>query len=383
MMTGEIAPLGSRYVVTLNAEDCVSGASLARQQVEADSKEEVLAAVGGAAKRMRRELGESLASIERFDAPIEQATTGSLEALKVFSRAEEIRATEGDGAALPLYRRAVELDPDFAVALGRLGSIYGNLSEPELAADYKRRAFELRDRVSELERLYLTSHYYFTVTGELDKLTETYELWRDTYPRDWRPYNNLGVVHTLTGRYERSAAAAREAMRLEPDHVFPYSVLGWSLVQLGRAAKAEGVFQAALDRGLDEIDIRVGLFWVAYLKGDQAGIRQQLEAWSGKPAEHRLLELEAEARASAGRLAEAREIGRRAIALAQRQQFTESAALMTARGAATDAAFGPWGAGSHRRPRGSRDRSQPRHYGDRGGGSSPHRRRPRNRRADR
>ncbi|MCH6554967.1 MAG: protein kinase, partial [Acidobacteria bacterium] len=190
MMTGQIAPLGSRYVLTLNAVNCATGDSLAREQVEAESKEEVLAALGHAASRLRGKLGESLASIEALDTPLEEATTTSLEALKALSLGDARRAQGPETESIPFYRRALELDPNFALAYARLGTIYGNIGEREQAEEFRRKAFELRDRVSERERLYITAHYYTSVTFEIEKARQTYELWTQTYPRDSTPRNN-------------------------------------------------------------------------------------------------------------------------------------------------------------------------------------------------
>jgi hypothetical protein len=185
LITGEIAPLGNNYVVTLTAQECVTGRALARDQTEAASKEEVLAVVGQSATNIRQELGESLASIEKFDAPVEQATTSSLEALRAFSLAMETRAQGTDEDSVRLFRRAIEHDLNFAMAWARLGTVYGNLDESNAAADATSEAFDLRDRVSEHERLYIESHYYGGVTGQIEKVIESYELWKQTYPRGW------------------------------------------------------------------------------------------------------------------------------------------------------------------------------------------------------
>ena len=207
MMTGEISSLGQSYVVNLNAVDCQTGAVLAREQAEAEGKEQVLGALGKTVTRMRRELGESLASVEKYDVPIEQATTASLEALEAYSLAERTREESGSFAALPLIKRALELDPDFAMAHARLGTYYSNSGEGLLALEHRTRAYELRERVSEPERLYITAHYYGGL-GDLQNQIETYELWKRTYPRDFTAPNNLAVIYNETGQPEKAAAEA-------------------------------------------------------------------------------------------------------------------------------------------------------------------------------
>ncbi len=340
LMTGEIAPLGSHYVVTLNALSCAGGDSLARQQVEAESKEEVLEALGRAASKMRRKLGESLASLERFDAPIEQATTSSLEALQAFSLANEQRAKAGDQAATPFFERAIELDPNFAMASARLGVIYSNSGESELAVEQIRKAYELRDRVSEAERLYLTAQYHNIVRGDADKTIETYELWKQTYPRDWTPYNNLAVGYSFTGQLEQAAEAAREALRLNPDHVFPYAGLALSYIWLNRLEEAKATLRQALARGFETPAVHQGFYAIAFLEGDREEMARQVAAVADQPGGHQMLNLEAGAAASAGRLQEARERAQRAVELAERYGFTESAAALTAFDSAREADFG-------------------------------------------
>jgi len=284
MMTGQIAPLGSNYVVTLEAIDCQSGDSLAISQVEAPSQEEVLAAVGEAATEMRRDLGESLASIEKYDAPINQATTRSLEALKAFDMGQRTRAVEGDEAAIPFFQRAIELDPNFALAHARLGACYSNTIYDQKAIEEKTRAYELRDRVSELERLYITAHYHNSVTGDLDKQIETYELWRRTYPRDWTPYNNLaGLYADDIGDYERAVEMARKAVEMQPEHQFPYGNLATAYLKSNRLDEAKAVFQQALAKGFDDANIRSTMMLVAYLEHDDAGVIEHLTAFEGEP----------------------------------------------------------------------------------------------------
>ncbi len=282
MMTGQIAPLGSKYVVTLEALDCNSGDSLAMSQVEASSQEEVLAAVGEATTEIRRDLGESLASIGKYDAPIEQATTSSLEALQAFDQGVRARAIESDEAAIPFFQRAIELDPNFALAHARLGTAYANTAQFGRAREQTAKAFEFRDRVSEPERLYLSVHYYQDIDGDLDKTIEIYELWRRTYPRDWTPYNNLtGIYVDDIGDFDRGLEMALKTLELQPDHVFPYANLAEVYLNLGRLDETKTVIQQARDKGFDNPSFAAQEIQIAYLEGDDAAMAERIKAHEG------------------------------------------------------------------------------------------------------
>ncbi len=283
LITGEIAPLGNNYVVTLTARECVTGRALARDQSEAASKEEVLAVVGQSATKIRQELGESLASIERFDAPVEQATTSSLEALRAFSLAMEARARGAEEDSVRLFRRAIELDLNFAMAWARLGAVYSNLEESNAAMEATREAFDLRDRVSERERLYITAHYYDGVTGEIDKQVETYELWKQTYPRDWTPWNNLSWLHYRTGQFEKAAEEGLQALNLEPEHPLPYTNIGKAYLNLYRLDDAKIIYDGALAKGYVYYSLITDRYEVAYLQGDKEAMAQQVRALAGRP----------------------------------------------------------------------------------------------------
>ncbi|MCH7767116.1 MAG: protein kinase, partial [Acidobacteria bacterium] len=330
MMTGQIAPLGSRYVLTLNAVNCATGDSLAREQVEAESKEEVLSALGSAASRLRGKLGESLASIEALDTPLEQATTTSLEALKAFTLGAEQRAKGIEEESIPLFKRAIELDPNFAVAYARLGTVYGNMGEWENAIEYKKKAFQLKDRVSEPEKLYITAHYYGTVTGEIDKQVETYQLWKRTYPRDWTPPNNLAVLYGDTGEHDKRIEEAREALRLEPNYPFPYANLGFGYLDLNRFAEAKAVFEDAVAQGRDDTVIHLGLYILAFLEANQEAMQRQVDWAKGKPGEGLMLSLQAAAAEYSGKLQEAGKLQQRSMQLARRLGRVENAARTAA-----------------------------------------------------
>ena len=340
LVRGEIAPLGSNFVVTLTAEECVSGRALAREQVEVSSKEEVLAAVGSAAVDIRRKLGESLASIEKYDAPVEQATTSSLEALKAFSHGEKQRASGQEDEAIPLFQRAIELDPDFAKAHGALGTIYANLHEWELAREYNTRAFELRDRVSEREELYITAHFHSTVTGDVDKEIRAYEQYKQDFPRDWTPVNNLAVNYNDLGWYEKAVEESRIAVELNPGHAFPYSNLAEALRSLNQLEEAKRVYNEALEKGYTYHELYIGLYLIGLLEGDEATMQRMAESLTGKSGEAWMLAAQAKVAASAGRLIEARELTGRAVEVAKQFGFTEQSAFFTVEAAAYEAAFG-------------------------------------------
>jgi tetratricopeptide (TPR) repeat protein/tRNA A-37 threonylcarbamoyl transferase component Bud32 len=340
LITGEIAPLGNNYVVTLTAQECVTGRALAREQTEASSKEEVLAVVGQSATNIRQELGESLASIERFDAPVEQATTSSLEALRAFSLAMQTRAQGTDEDSVRLFRRAIEHDLEFAMAWARLGTVYGNLDESNAAAEATSEAFDLRDRVSEHERLYIESHYYGDVTGEIDKEIESYELWKQTYLRDWTPFNNLSWLYYRTGQFEKAAEEGLQALNLEPEHPLPYTNVGRAYLNLYRLDDAKTIYDGALAKGFAYYSLVTGRYEVAYLQGDEDTMEQMSKTLAGKPGEARIRELQAGVAASQGRVSEARMLFQEAVDIAQRYNFGEQSAYLMARGAAAEAAFG-------------------------------------------
>ncbi len=340
MIAGEIAPLGSNYVITVKASNCQSGDSLAQEQVEAASKERVLRALGEAASKLRARLGESLGSVQKFDVPIDQATTSSLEALKAYTLGSQERARGRQTESAPLFKRAIELDPNFAMAYGTLATTYGNLGQSDLAIEYTARAFALRDRVSEPEKFYLTSHYYGFVTGEVDKTIEVYELWKQTYPRDWTPWNNLALSYSEMGMYDKALQNAQEAMRLNPDHSFPYIGVARAYEGLNRFEEAKTVAEKRLAVAPDFLPLRGVLYEIAFVHDDSAGMQREVQLAAGKPEEHLLTLSQANVAAYAGKLEKAREFYRRSIELTQRQHLGEPAGLTTALEALTEAEFG-------------------------------------------
>jgi tetratricopeptide (TPR) repeat protein len=328
LMTAEIASLGSRYLITLDAVNCATGELLAGEQSEATNKEEVLESLGEVATAMRGKLGESLSSIQQLDTPLEQATTSSLEALKAFSLGDAQRTKGKEADSIPFYKRAVDLDSNFALAYARLGTIYGNLGENEQASAYRTKAFELRNRVSEREKLYIMAHYYNSVTGELDKSRETYELWKQTYPRDTIPYNNLSVLYGQAGEPEKALAEAQEALRRDPNDPNHIWNTAWGFKSLNRLEEAKKTMERARAELGEEVVAFPELdFQIALLEGDETGMGAAVEAAAGRPEESVLLNQQAAVAVYRGKLQQARNFRRRAADAAQRMNFTEGTAL--------------------------------------------------------
>jgi serine/threonine protein kinase/tetratricopeptide (TPR) repeat protein len=340
MLAGSIASLGSNYVITLEAVNAHTGESLAREQIEAASKEQVLGALSKAASRLRGKLGESLSSIEKFDAPVEQATTSSLEALKAYSLGEAQRARGNEVESAAFYKRAIDLDPNFAMACGRLATVYGNTGRRELSLEYYKKAFDLRDRVSEREKLYITAHYYESVAGDVEKTAETYQLYKQTYPRDWSPVNNLSLLYNSIGQFDKAMEEGREAVRRESHHPLPYMNLARAYFGLNRFDEAKAIIQKALDQRMEYFNHHVLLYQIGFIQGDPAEMQRQVDWARGRPQEHIMLGLQAQTALASGKLREARQLSRRAAELADRRNFKEVAAGLTAGEALAEANFG-------------------------------------------
>ncbi len=340
VLNGAISNIGSQYVVDVNAVNCQTGDSLAREQVQADKKEQVLAAVGKAASSLRGKLGESLASVQKFDAPVEEATTSSLEALKAFSLAEAERNKGSEYTAIPLYKHAIELDPNFAVAYARLAQSYANTGQSALARENMTQAFERRERASELEKLYISTHYYEIVTGEIDKSMEAYQLWKRTYPRDSIPTNNLAIDNAWIGKFDQALVEAQETIRLDPNSAFSYGVLGGAYMGLDRFAEAKDIRQKEVSLKLDAVGEHVDLYLLAFLEGDKAAMQHEADWAKGRTDEFVMLETIAEATAASGKLQQATEIYRQAVDSAQRAKLPENTAGIMSRQARTEAEVG-------------------------------------------
>ncbi len=326
MLSGSIASLGSQYVVALDATNCASGESLAREQVTAASKEAVLSAVGKAASSLRGKLGESLASIQEFDTPVTEATTSSLEALKAYSAADEMRNGGGEAESIPLFQHAVDLDPNFAMAYARLSAIYFNLGEEDRAVQDARKAFDLRDRVSERERFYVDDHFY-TTSGDIEKDKPTLEAAIKAYPNDGSAFANLALLYALYfGEYEKAIQSAGEFTRLEPNSPFGYAHASTSYMALNRLEEARATLQRAVDSKADNQFIHDELFQLAFLSGDGDGMDRQVKWAEGKPAEYLLLIEAASVAAGRGQLRKAEELTQRSVQVSDRLGFKETTA---------------------------------------------------------
>jgi eukaryotic-like serine/threonine-protein kinase len=341
-LEGSIAHLGEQYILDVKAVNCHTGDSLAQEQFRVAGKEHVLEAMDKAASTLRAKLGESLASVKEFDTPVEQATTPSLEALQAFSLGWKTMNNKADRAsAVPLLKRSITLDPHFAMAYAALGTSYGVLGEGNLSAENIRRAYDLRARVSERERLYIESHYEGFVTGDLGKAGQTYELWRRLYPRDPLPLHLLCSQNLLLGQYDRALTAIREALRLEPNSASDHNLAVVSNFTLNRLHEARSISEEAQAKGLDSPYLRFSLYDLAFLNVDAAGMAQQL-AWArGKPGvEDVLLGFEADTAAYSGRLERAQDFSRRAVASAELAEERETATLYQGEVALREALFG-------------------------------------------
>ena len=340
MIVGEIAPLGSSYVITLNALDCHSGESLAREQLEAAGKEEVLGVLGQAASAVRRKLGESLASIEKFDTPLAEATTSSLEALQAYSRGIAAARRGERMQALRFYEQAIELDPNFALAYARAGFQYSNGEEWLMAREYAKKALSLHERVSERERLSIRAAYY-SLEWDLPKAIEAYELFTQAYPRASEAHTILGTHYWTYGQFEKALESTLRAIAVAPKpQAVEYGNAAELYIALNRLAEARALLEEAMAKGLGGFHLRRGLYYVAFLEGDTAGMQRQVEAAKGKSWEHRMVRVEARAAEYFGKLREARELNQLAIELSQRRNLKEWAAYTAAVAALAEARFG-------------------------------------------
>jgi DNA-binding winged helix-turn-helix (wHTH) protein/tetratricopeptide (TPR) repeat protein len=340
LLIGSIASLGSHYVISLDAVSVAGGETVAREQVEAESRERVLTRLGEATTRLREKLGESLVSIERFSAPIEQATTSSLEAFKAYDLGRRKHFAGQYFEAIPLYRRAVEIDPNFAIAYAGLGITYGTAREYDLAAQFSRRAFELRERVSERERFYIAARYYMDVLDDGDQAIEVLELWKQTYPGDFAPRTNLSARYCAVGRYKEALEEAHEGVRLNPDAGVAYAALAHTSISVGKHREAALALEQALAKKLEPPYSRYMLYGIAILQDDPAGMRQQVDHVVGTPAEAGMFAIQSVTSAYAGRLRDARSLTERAIELAKGRGLMEAAGLYSAGDALWEAAYG-------------------------------------------
>jgi eukaryotic-like serine/threonine-protein kinase len=328
VLSGMIANLGSQYVLGLNTVTCATGEPMAQELVQAARKEDVLKAMDKAVTKLRGELGESLSSIEKLDVPIWQATTPSFEALKAFSMAQKAFYEKGDADAIPLFQRAVELDPNFAAAYSGLGVSYTNLHELSLANANYRKAFDLRDRVTDRERFGIEAFYYDGVTGELEKANQAYARWAQAYPRDYAPHTNLSTNYQALGQYDKALVEARACLQINPDDASCHINAMSYYTALDRLPEAEDMARQAIARKLDFAYLHTALYALAFLKGDPVEMQHQVNWGAGKAgAEDLLLTEQSDTEAFYGRFTQARELSRRAIELDRNSDQKEAAAL--------------------------------------------------------
>jgi eukaryotic-like serine/threonine-protein kinase len=350
MLTGSIARLGNNYVLALEASNVETGDVMAREQAEAASKEQVLTSLGTATSRLREKLGESLASIKKFDVPLPRATTPSLEALHAYSLAlyegREVPRLE----AIPHLRRALELDPTFAMAHAQMSGVYANTGQSALAPAYSQKAFELRDRVSERERFFISWRYYRDAAQAWDKALDLARSWTATYPREAFAFNGLGTAFLRHGQFEQSVQPFREAIRLDQRFIPAYSNLAASLLALNKLEEAKAILQQAADQRLDFIGARRLSYYIAFLEGDSKTMARQLELSVGVRETNAAFGWQAHASASSGRMSDAHEQFRQGIQMSLQGDFQEVAAQLTMEDAEIHAIVGQCADARHEVP---------------------------------
>ena len=340
-ISGSITSVDSEYVLDVKAVNCRTEDTLAGAQAKASSKANVLVALGGAASRLRGKLGESLATVQKFDVPLEQATTSSLEALREYSLGQKAAQEKGAAQSLPYDQRAIELDPSFAMAYGAVGIHYFNLGEPARAGEYLTKAFQLREHASERERLSITAHYYSSVTGELDKSAQTYQQRIEIYPRDIAAYNNLGIIFAEQGLYEKAVDVTKQGARIAPEQITLDENLTDYLLALQRFDEAQQLIAEMRPRKPDNYIFPAALYALAFLESDSTAMAAQEQWFAGKPEyENFGLALASDSEAYAGHFGKARELTKRAVNSAIGADSKEAGAIWQAIAAQRAAAFG-------------------------------------------
>jgi len=339
-IAGSIGSLGSEYVLGLRAVNCQTGDALAQEQVTAGSKEKVLEALGEAASKLRMQLGESLATVQKFDVPLAEATTFSLEALKAYSSGVKATNEKGPAAGLPYFQQAIQLDPNFAKAYWAAGGNYWSLSETNRASEFFSKAFELREHASEREKLLIAADYYSNVTGELEKAAQTYQEWIASYPRHAGAHNSLGLTYSAQGQHEKAIDEYREAIRMNPNSAAQYENLVNGLLALQRFDEARQIIRETQARKMDDFVLHNALYVLAFLATNSEGMAEEQQWFAGKPEENIGLSLESDTEAYAGHLTEARELTKQATDSAVRHDSKESGAIWLENAAIREAAFG-------------------------------------------
>jgi DNA-binding winged helix-turn-helix (wHTH) protein/tetratricopeptide (TPR) repeat protein len=342
VLGGSIARLGSHYVLGLRAEECRTGRVLAEEQAQAPSKEDVLHTLGQMASRVRVRLGESLSTVEKHNVPLVEATTQSLDALKAYSSGWEVLSSSGESAALPFFRRAVEIDSQFAIAYGALGLMYGSIGESALAAENTSKAYALRNHVSEKEKFFISAYYDGRVTGNQERALQTCEEWSQAYPREFGPHSFLaGFIYPVSGKYEKAVDEAKKMLQLDPDMPIGYVELGYMYAALGRYRDAEEMLRLASRRNLQVPVLLVLQYDVAFLQKKSPDMASAVTLAQGRSgAEDWIADHQAFVLAYSGHLQEAKRMSRHAADLAQQGAHTERAAMFATGGALWEAMFG-------------------------------------------
>jgi eukaryotic-like serine/threonine-protein kinase len=340
-IAGSIANLGNEYVIGLKAVTCQSGEPLAQEQVTANGKEKVLNALGDAAAKLRGQLGESLASVQKFDVPLEQATTSSLEALQAFTAGGRAFFAKGPTAALEYDQRAIQLDPDFAMAYAAVAGEYGYLGEVGRAGAYYTKAFDLRGRTSEIERLYITAGYYHNLTGELDKSAQAYQEIADNFPRNCDGYHGLSLIEAADGQYERALQFANQFQQRAPNRADGYVLIANDAISLQRFDLVRKASQQAQARKLDDFALHVALYGLAFLTSDSPAMATERRWFAENPGlENFGLSLDSDTEAFAGSIGEARKLTEQAVESAVRIDSKEDGAISLENAALREAAIG-------------------------------------------
>jgi eukaryotic-like serine/threonine-protein kinase len=340
MMTGSIANLGQQYVITLGAVSAQTGDTLAREQIEVNGKEQVLKALDQSASNMRRKLGESLASVQQYATPLEQATTTSLDALQAFSLGQAAHMRLEDMQAVPHLKRAIELDPNFAMAYATLGVAYGNTGQSALGREYLKKAFDLKERASERERFYIAAHYYGEVTGEKPNEISTYQQWQQTYPRDSTPVDNLALAYNEVGDYEQARATSSGALAADPKDRYAYQNLTVAYLGLNRPEEARTIAEQAIAQNLDSIGVHQVLFALAFHRNDESAMQHEIMWGSKNDQEAQLLASKAAVQLSRGQINAAQLTLREAEGAADRVGNKEFAAYIHSQAAVRHALLG-------------------------------------------
>jgi serine/threonine protein kinase len=342
LLTARIAKVGPQYHLDLRATNCMTGVTLATADADANSKEEVILALKAASNEIRQKLGESLASVEKSHTPLPPATSASLEALQTYARGLKVKAAQGSGAAVPFYKRSIELDPEFAEAYAALGAAYSDLGEDGMSMENSRKAYELRSHVgSQRERFHIEGDYYDSVTGEMVKGNQTYLDWIEVYPEDYRPHQNLRANYSDMGQYGKAVAEEQTVLHLKPENVNAFTSLMGDYLALDQPDKAKTIFEQARQKKLDHNFLSLYRYYIAFLEGDFATMQAQLDWGVGRPgAEDALFSAESDTEAFYGRFARAWTCTQRAAQSAKNADAPETGARWTANAALREAEVG-------------------------------------------